>query len=108
MSLPPNFSQAVDLSSLGKPAPDMTSPIPGIEVTLLNLQAEILPLSEQKPVIVICWSPRSAESVAVLRTLGKLETESAESWLLAQVNICLLYTSPSPRDGLLSRMPSSA
>ena len=24
------------------------------------------------------------------------------------VDICLLYTSPSPRDGLLSRMPSSA
>ena len=26
----------------------------------------------------------------------------------AQAPICLLYTSPSPRDGLLSRMPSSA
>ena len=26
----------------------------------------------------------------------------------AVVNHCLLYTSPSPRDGLLSRMPSSA
>ena len=25
-----------------------------------------------------------------------------------QGSICLLYTSPSPRDGLLSRMPSSA
>ena len=25
-----------------------------------------------------------------------------------KVWICLLYTSPSPRDGLLSRMPSSA
>ena len=25
-----------------------------------------------------------------------------------QVYTCLLYTSPSPRDGLLSRMPSSA
>ena len=25
-----------------------------------------------------------------------------------KVNGCLLYTSPSPRDGLLSRMPSSA
>ena len=25
-----------------------------------------------------------------------------------QQYICLLYTSPSPRDGLLSRMPSSA
>ena len=26
----------------------------------------------------------------------------------AQFSDCLLYTSPSPRDGLLSRMPSSA
>ena len=25
-----------------------------------------------------------------------------------QAMVCLLYTSPSPRDGLLSRMPSSA
>ena len=33
------------------------------------------------------------------------------SWLLGlkqTPNTCLLYTSPSPRDGLLSRMPSSA
>ena len=30
-----------------------------------------------------------------------------EGQLLA-LNTCLLYTSPSPRDGLLSRMPSSA
>ena len=29
-------------------------------------------------------------------------------WNLKVINICLLYTSPSPRDGLLSRMPSSA
>ena len=27
---------------------------------------------------------------------------------LARIGSCLLYTSPSPRDGLLSRMPSSA
>ena len=27
---------------------------------------------------------------------------------VACVKTCLLYTSPSPRDGLLSRMPSSA
>ena len=27
---------------------------------------------------------------------------------IADAYICLLYTSPSPRDGLLSRMPSSA
>ena len=32
----------------------------------------------------------------------KLATDSRFYWT------CLLYTSPSPRDGLLSRMPSSA
>ena len=30
------------------------------------------------------------------------------SVFMAILNTCLLYTSPSPRDGLLSRMPSSA
>ena len=30
------------------------------------------------------------------------------SQFMDQTNPCLLYTSPSPRDGLLSRMPSSA
>ena len=30
----------------------------------------------------------------------------AEAWVF--FTSCLLYTSPSPRDGLLSRMPSSA
>ena len=44
---------------------------------------------------------------------GQLPTvgSQAPDFLLADnelVNICLLYTSPSPRDGLLSRMPSSA
>ena len=37
--------------------------------------------------------------------VGGLEDD--QNWD-AQVYICLLYTSPSPRDGLLSRMPSSA
>ena len=34
------------------------------------------------------------------------QTNSA--WGNTNINFCLLYTSPSPRDGLLSRMPSSA
>ena len=42
----------------------------------------------------------------------KVEIKKAFDWLdeLAwrQGSLCLLYTSPSPRDGLLSRMPSSA
>ena len=37
---------------------------------------------------------------------GRLDIASIRGTEAAQ--ICLLYTSPSPRDGLLSRMPSSA
>ena len=39
---------------------------------------------------------------AMVRERLGLETE------LVAITTCLLYTSPSPRDGLLSRMPSSA
>ena len=35
-------------------------------------------------------------------------TELHLGGLGTNAKICLLYTSPSPRDGLLSRMPSSA
>ena len=31
-----------------------------------------------------------------------------ERWTLEHCKTCLLYTSPSPRDATLSRMPSSA
>ena len=34
--------------------------------------------------------------------------QETESLMPAAIQYCLLYTSPSPRDGLLSRMPSSA
>ena len=87
MTLPPNFGRAVDLSSLKKPAADISAPIPGIAVTPLNLQAEVLPLSQSKPVIVICWTPRSAESAELLQTFGKLEREASGAWVLAHVNI---------------------
>ena len=44
----------------------------------------------------------SADAVAAtLRANGIVDTEPYRK-------LCLLYTSPSPRDGLLSRMPSSA
>ena len=39
------------------------------------------------------------------------ERMTGRDWLTALLGLsgfCLLYTSPSPRDGLLSRMPSSA
>ena len=60
--------------------------------------------------------PKSLEEVdpKLLETYEKLGIPLKERGRLAGVAVdavfdsCLLYTSPSPRDGLLSRMPSSA
>ena len=61
-----------------------------------------------------------ADRLGWLAVVAEMEQASAdlERFALAAVadgfrhavllGICLLYTSPSPRDGLLSRMPSSA
>ena len=38
---------------------------------------------------------------------GFIEAEDVAAMMIL-LKLCLLYTSPSPRDGLLSRMPSSA
>lgn len=87
MTLPPNFSQAVDLSSLGKPAAPPVGVIPGVQVTPQNLQNELLPLSERKPVVILCWSPRSQESIKLLTELGEIESADKGSWQLAHVNV---------------------
>ena len=39
---------------------------------------------------------------------GKIEGVNIFGETLSGIGICLLYTSPSPRDATLSRMPSSA
>ena len=87
MSLPPNFGQAFDLSSLTKPKVDPSVPMPGIQVTVENLSNEILPLSLVRPVIVLMWSSRSPESVEMIKTLGKLETDYQKAFALARVDI---------------------
>ena len=38
----------------------------------------------------------------------EIDMDGSGRVLIPQLSSCLLYTSPSPRDGLLSRMPSSA
>ena len=87
MSLPPNFGQAFDLSSLTKPKVDPSIPLPGIEVSVENLSGDILPLSLVRPVIVLMWSPRSPESVEMIKVLGKLEGDYKEAFALARVDI---------------------
>ena len=87
MTLPPNFGRAVDLSSLGKPKPEAAGPMPGIEITPQNLTGEFLGLSKSKPVILICWSPRSTESETVVATLGKLALADQGTWVLGRVDV---------------------
>jgi len=87
MILPPNFGQAFDLSSLTKPKVDPSVPLPGIEVSVENLSSDILPMSLVRPVIVLMWSPRSAESVEMVKLLGKLEIDYKEAFALARVDI---------------------
>ena len=87
MSLPPNFGQAFDLSSLTKPKVDPSTPMAGIEVSVENLSSDILPLSLVRPVIVLMWSPRSPESVEMIKVLGKLEIDYKEAFSLARVDI---------------------
>ena len=87
MSNPPNFAQAVDLSSLGKPKSAPTGPTPGVAVTAENLTSEFLPLSKARAVILFCWSARSAESVEMLAVMGQLEASYKGSWSLGHVDI---------------------
>ena len=57
------------------------------------------------------WSYTSADALATVNTTGYFNSVAdllKVGDLIYRPNTCLLYTSPSPRDGLLSRMPSSA
>ena len=84
----PNFGSAFDLSTLKKPAgaPE-TEVLPGVEATVETLPNELMPLSNTKPVIVLCWSERFPESRETLSLMGKLNKDDNESWQLATVEI---------------------
>ena len=59
----------------------------------LHLAADLIPAIDEKGFVV---------NSGDLTVRGEFSGEGCE------ISTCLLYTSPSPRDGLLSRMPSSA
>ena len=56
------------------------------------------------------WLKEEGLSRSTIGWAGLIFGVYAFNYLWAPIidRICLLYTSPSPRDGLLSRMPSSA
>ena len=55
------------------------------------------------------WSKQFRKSARIVGdVIGKYHPHGDQAVYDALVRICLLYTSPSPRDATLSRMPSSA
>ena len=57
---------------------------------------------------MISWDVRQQTEYGALRTYVRFGAENNTPGFTGGGTTCLLYTSPSPRDGLLSRMPSSA
>ena len=86
MTTPP-FGRAFDLSSLKKSPVSNQVATPGVQATAESLSKDLLPLSNSKPVVIICWSERFPESKETLALLAKLNQEDKESWQLATVEI---------------------
>lgn len=84
---------AVDLSALkqrataGEGATPSGTPRGGVEITEANLEAEVLVRSNEVPVVVLLWSPRSDSSIQLGETLGSLAAADAPKWALATVNV---------------------
>ena len=94
-SIGPALAGAVDLSGLKQRAQQSASPpgpggpaAPGaIEVTEANFEAEVLVRSDEVPVVVVLWSPRSDACVELVETFSGLAVEDAGKWSLATVNV---------------------
>jgi putative thioredoxin len=90
---------AVDLSGLkqraqqppasaGGGAPPPGEGGPGVTaITEANFENEVLLRSEEIPVVVVLWSPRSDVCVQLVETLAGLAAEDNGQWSLATVNV---------------------
>jgi putative thioredoxin len=90
----PSIAGAVDLSALkqrapsdgGTPGEGAAAP-GGLEITEANFEAEVITRSNQVPVVVVLWSPRSDASVQLGDTLASLAADDGGKWSLVTVNV---------------------
>jgi putative thioredoxin len=59
----------------------------GVQITEANLEAEVLVRSNQVPVVVLLWSPRSEASAQLGDILAQLADADGGKWSLATVNV---------------------
>jgi putative thioredoxin len=90
----PAMAGAVDLSALKQRAsqPGSTDSAAGdgsrgVEVTEANFEAEVLVRSDQVPVVVVLWSPRSDACVRLIEAFAILAATDSGKWSLATVNV---------------------
>ena len=77
--------------------------------TILGLGGDDLLFGESKASgFGINQTSQPLTSLTTSQSAADLVSEAVAGNLYFNVNTCLLYTSPSPRDATLSRMPSSA
>ena len=88
---------------------NISTKIDSIEIKWEGINPSILisslKLNDEKNNIIL-ETPTSVIRVDLLKSLYQMTLNINE--VVINNTTCLLYTSPSPRDGLLSRMPSSA
>lgn len=81
---------AIDLSALKQPPPSAAgapSAPGGVEVTEVNFEAEVIGRSNEMPVVVLLWSPRSEPSARLGNDLAALANADGGKWSLATVNV---------------------
>jgi putative thioredoxin len=87
----PALAGAVDLSALKQPPPSRdaaagAAPV-GVDITEANLEAEVLARSNQVPVVVLLWTPRSEASAQLGDVLAALANDDGGKWALTTVNV---------------------
>jgi putative thioredoxin len=91
----PALAGAVDLSALKQPPPasgesrgdGSAASSAGVEVNETNFEDEVLLRSNQVPVVVLLWSPRSEVCLQLADALSDLAATDNGKWALASVNV---------------------
>ena len=77
-------------------------------VTQPQLRSIFVQAAQQAIYEIIAPVVERSVTIAAISTAELIQKDFAAESDVEKMRNCLLYTSPSPRDGLLSRMPSSA
>ena len=62
--------------------------------------------TQEREIVDLLWDNDRADALEKLKDM--LQVKAAAAVDASKLDVCLLYTSPSPRDRTRSRMPSSA